>query len=234
MGKYMRRAKTTADFPAMDVSPQSSFGVRTRAKTLALQRLQSPSASPVDCFSFLQLRSRRLEKLPPLATKPKDACKETVRSSPNPDPKLKASPCAESVRQSRAIELSIISGAVNYSSLVSAVPPSPENDAEIEAEVSCGENMFEVEELNRKMRETTPSNLIRGSQDIETPGSSTRPSANRRSWSSVYRNIPTTSEMEEFFTGAEQSQMKLFTEKYNYDLVNDRPLPGRYEWAKLG
>ncbi|KAK8944950.1 Cyclin-dependent kinase inhibitor 4 [Platanthera zijinensis] len=70
------------------------------------------------------------------------------------------------------------------------------------------------------MRETTPSNLIRGSEDIDTLGSSTRPSANRRSWSSVYRNIPTTSEMEEFFTGAEQSQMKLFTENTNSSTIS--------------
>lgn len=57
----------------MDVS-QSSLGVRTRAKTLALQRLQKSSASPVTAGasptpdssdgSYLQLRSRRLEKPP--------------------------------------------------------------------------------------------------------------------------------------------------------------------------
>lgn len=72
MGKYMRKAKTAGDTAVMEVS-QSSLGVRTRAKTLALQRIQStagaastaarPEENPDSCY--LELRSRRLEKQPP-------------------------------------------------------------------------------------------------------------------------------------------------------------------------
>ncbi|KAK4407336.1 Cyclin-dependent kinase inhibitor 3 [Sesamum angolense] len=50
------------------------------------------------------------------------------------------------------------------------------------------------------------------------------------------RSIPTAHEMEEFFTRAEQPQQRHFIEKYNFDIVNDLPLPGRYEvldsWPK--
>ncbi|KAK4407335.1 Cyclin-dependent kinase inhibitor 5 [Sesamum angolense] len=69
MGKYIRKPKTMGDVAVRDVS-QSSLGVRTRAKTLALKRLQSSLAS-VDASQqphkpeYLELRSRRLEK-PPL------------------------------------------------------------------------------------------------------------------------------------------------------------------------
>ncbi|TYH55440.1 hypothetical protein ES332_D09G235200v1 [Gossypium tomentosum] len=71
MGKYIRKAKTAGGVAVMDVS-QASLGVRTRAKTLALQR-QKSSTSPATVASapasgdgsYLQLRSRRLEK-PPL------------------------------------------------------------------------------------------------------------------------------------------------------------------------
>lgn len=83
----MKKSKIAGDILAvMEVSHQSTMGGRTRtrdAKTLALQRLQlktNPSRSPapnlvasstpeeeedVSSFSYLQLRSRRLEKLPP-------------------------------------------------------------------------------------------------------------------------------------------------------------------------
>lgn len=39
--------------------------------------------------------------------------------------------------------------------------------------------------------------------------------------------------MDEFFAGAEEEQQKQFIDKYNFDPVNDKPLPGRYEWEKL-
>lgn len=82
MGKYMRKAKISADVAVMEVS-QATLGVRTRARTLALQRLQSSSSAPTaptpsnvvssDSSCYLQLRSRRLEKpsnLKPRAEKP--------------------------------------------------------------------------------------------------------------------------------------------------------------------
>ena len=67
MGKYMRKAKATAEVAVMEVS-QSSLGVRTRAKTLALKGLQKappPAGASGAGGSYLQLRSRRLELKPP-------------------------------------------------------------------------------------------------------------------------------------------------------------------------
>lgn len=59
----MRKSKIRGDVAAKDVS-QPFLGVRTRAKTLALQRLQSSAEllppNPDPCY--LELRSRRLEK----------------------------------------------------------------------------------------------------------------------------------------------------------------------------
>lgn len=87
MGKYMRKPKLTGDTVAViDVSP-SSLGVRTRAKTLALQKLQQTSNStPVTPpehhgeLCYLQLRSRRLEKPP--VQKSTTCCR---RQNPNPN-----------------------------------------------------------------------------------------------------------------------------------------------------
>lgn len=68
MGKYMKKSKTAGDVAAVIMEAPShapAVGVRTRAKTLALQK--SPTSSPqhTDSSAFLQLRSRRLRKVPP-------------------------------------------------------------------------------------------------------------------------------------------------------------------------
>lgn len=199
MGKYMRKTKLSGEVAVMEVSAQSSIGVRTRARTLALQRLQKPASSPAADHSsppscYLQLRSRRLEK-PSVAVKNADSLGVS-----------KVLPCTEA---------------------------SPETDGG--AEVSFGENVLEVESRDR---ETTPCSLIiRSSEAVRTPGSTSRPATrtavNCRARNVMRRDIPSTLEMEEFFLGSERLQQRMFIEKYNFDPVNDCPLPGRYEWVKL-
>ncbi|AAG13048.1 Hypothetical protein [Arabidopsis thaliana] len=44
---------------------------------------------------------------------------------------------------------------------------------------------------------------------------------------------PTQAELDDFFSAAERYEQKRFTEKYNYDIVNDTPLEGRYQWVSL-
>ena len=95
MGKYMRKTKSLGEVAVMEVS-QSSLGVLTRAKTLALRRLQqsptpspSPSPSPVASGSYLQLRSRRLEKPPVVfsgheSKRQKQSPKEGCTRNPSP------------------------------------------------------------------------------------------------------------------------------------------------------
>eukprot|EP00250_Pteridium_aquilinum_P012702 c20886_g2_i1 orf=1101-2216(+) len=40
-------------------------------------------------------------------------------------------------------------------------------------------------------------------------------------------------EIEDFFLQAEQQEQRRFIERYNFDPVNDTPLPGRYDWTRL-
>lgn len=91
MGKYMKKSKITGDVAVMEVSQPTSLGLRTRAaKTLALQRLHSASSSPPpttpdgSSFSYLQLRSRRLEK-PPLLAETKQHHKHQQKKQQNPE-----------------------------------------------------------------------------------------------------------------------------------------------------
>lgn len=232
----MRKSKTTGEVALMDVSSQqSSLGVHTRAKTLALQRLQksSSSSSAVSTGgsgSYIQLRSRRLEK-PPVLVTTSESKRQRCVSNPN--------------SSSRAAL-----GAANSSSDGSSESKLGEKRAEVEEikkneesvdlgiEASFGENVLEFDGRERSTRESTPCSLIRDPDTIRTPGSSTRPTtsaddANRRVRNSMQRHIPTANEMDEFFAVTEEKQQKQFMDKYNFDPVNDKPLPGRFEWIKV-
>ncbi|CAE5967805.1 unnamed protein product [Arabidopsis arenosa] len=44
---------------------------------------------------------------------------------------------------------------------------------------------------------------------------------------------PTPTEIEDFFSELENDSKKRFIEKYNFDIVNDEPLEGRYKWDRL-
>ncbi|WOH11010.1 hypothetical protein DCAR_0830487 [Daucus carota subsp. sativus] len=81
-------------------------------------------------------------------------------------------------------------------------------------------------------RDSTPCDLIRRSDTIGTPGSSTRPASNQMSWN-MMQQIQTSLEIEVFFAFAQREQQRLFIEKYNFDVVNDLPFPGRYEWVSV-
>ncbi|KAJ0681945.1 putative cyclin-dependent kinase inhibitor domain-containing protein [Helianthus annuus] len=45
--------------------------------------------------------------------------------------------------------------------------------------------------------------------------------------------LPTAMEIEEFFAVAEKKEQKRFSDKYNFDVVNDVPMDGRYQWVGL-
>ncbi|XP_071699981.1 cyclin-dependent kinase inhibitor 3-like [Rutidosis leptorrhynchoides] len=212
MGKYMRKSNLSGDVVAlMDVS-QSSLGVRTRAKTLALQKLQASKTTITAAtpppeqqyeLSYLQLRSRKLEK-PPLQQL--TCCKQR-----NPNPSLSTS----------------------------QIEPVDEEKTEafcdfgIE-EASFGENNINFDCGERSTRESTPCSLVKDSNISSTPGSSTRP-ANRHAYNqtipnSIQRIMPSAQEIEEFFARHALDQQRRFTEKYNFDIISEKPLQGRYEW----
>ncbi|XP_031105559.1 cyclin-dependent kinase inhibitor 3-like [Ipomoea triloba] len=262
MGKYMRKSKTASEVALLDIShTQSSLGVRTRAKTLALQRLQrSTAAAPGttssgcgDCGSYMQLRSRRLQK-PPIGSQPRRH-KPAPKDS-NPSPKAnqnqnKSSRASSKLRQvSSANSRSVNKGdeclddekkednILQESNVgVEKTENNVNNGDDIAVEGSFGENLPDFEGRERTTRESTPISLIRDPDAIPTPGSSTRRTstnqAHRRVQNSPEGHIPTIHEMNEFFSGAEEQQQREFIEKYNYDPVNDRPLPGRFEWQKI-
>ncbi|KAK1264146.1 Cyclin-dependent kinase inhibitor 6 [Acorus gramineus] len=63
--------------------------------------------------------------------------------------------------------------------------------------------------------------------------STTRPSESNPRRRSSEARMPSEAEIEEFLSAAEKAETKRFAEKYNYDVVKDAPLDGRYEWIRL-
>ncbi|KAG6386860.1 hypothetical protein SASPL_152037 [Salvia splendens] len=78
----------------------------------------------------------------------------------------------------------------------------------------------------RERSETTPVREARGeSGELE---SIREPDPRRHS---AEMKMPSEAELEEFFAAAEKNIQQKFIDKYNYDIVKDQPLEGRYEWV---
>ncbi|XP_058764176.1 cyclin-dependent kinase inhibitor 4-like [Vicia villosa] len=219
MGKYMKKSKTAGDVAAVIMDSPShapAVGVRTRAKTLALQKSPTAASSPqhTDSSAFLQLRSRRLRKV-----------------TPPPQPRRES----DSVGNLRLRECSIktLKSSHSVENLGNGNFCAEEGNFDFPMEGSFGENFLEIEGIDRSTRESTPCSLIRDSSSIHTPGSTTRQRTHRIIHEHMQRNIPTAYEMDEFFAFAEKQQQAIFMEKYNFDVVNDVPLPGRFEWVHV-
>ncbi|KAG2554492.1 hypothetical protein PVAP13_9KG604900 [Panicum virgatum] len=195
MGKYMRKGKVSGEVAVMEVPGGALLGVRTRSRTLALQRAQRPpdkGEADDAAGEYLELRSRRLEK-------------------PHKERAAAPAPKRGAARKAAAAASPVL--------------------AEDEVEASFGENVLDCDAMERNTRETTPCSLIKNSEMISTPGSTTKSkisssmTSRRRMETSICRFIPNSLEMEEFFAAAEQHEQHTFREN---------PLPGRYEWTRLG
>ncbi|TMW89924.1 hypothetical protein EJD97_016445 [Solanum chilense] len=115
-------------------------------------------------------------------------------------------------------------------------PNSHPHSASVD-EISFPDNNLHFQHTHRSTRESTPCSLVREVDEMVNPGSATRRTelntTTQRTRNFILRNIPSAHEIEDFFTFAEQQQQRLFMEKYNFDVVNDVPLSGRYEWIRV-
>ncbi|CAN7104193.1 unnamed protein product [Brassica rapa subsp. narinosa] len=224
MGKYMRKSKLDGEaISLMEVSPSSSsssLGVLTRAKSLALQRKPSSSFSlpkTTDCGgSYLQLRSRRLQKKPPIVVIKRR--KQQLRRKESCGRNSKSDSVAESDGKEK-----VLSDEINNN----------------KGSSSERYHFCQRYDLNRSTSESTPCTLNREAE-INTSLGSSKKLNNGISDNSdqIEENLsgshrPTTPDMDRFFSGAEEEQQKQFIDKYNFDPVNEQPLPGRFEWEKV-
>nr|GMC83349.1 cyclin-dependent kinase inhibitor 7-like isoform X2 [Ipomoea batatas]GME21429.1 cyclin-dependent kinase inhibitor 7-like isoform X2 [Ipomoea batatas] len=88
----------------------------------------------------------------------------------------------------------------------------------------------------RLSRETTPTTELRRDSVTEMESSSTTKNVSMAATSPQKPStmeMPSAEEIEEFFSAAEKYEQERFKQKYNYDVVKDVPLEGRYEWVPL-
>uniref|UniRef100_A0A0V0GRD6 Putative ovule protein n=1 Tax=Solanum chacoense TaxID=4108 RepID=A0A0V0GRD6_SOLCH len=81
-----------------------------------------------------------------------------------------------------------------------------------------------------------PSEHCGDSEDMESSSTTTKKSSSSASAPGKQPSaskVPPEAEIEEFFSAAEKREQKRFAEKYNYDIVKDAPLEGRYQWVSL-
>ncbi|CAH1435146.1 unnamed protein product [Lactuca virosa] len=99
--------------------------------------------------------------------------------------------------------------------------------------------------LNRNLhvhRETSASSVVSlESEEMESLSTSTPKKKKKTSTANEATSShkpppeksPSPAELKEFFSEAEKYEQKRFTEKYNYDIVKDVPMEGRYQWIRL-
>uniref|UniRef100_A0A5B7C4V0 Cyclin-dependent kinase inhibitor n=1 Tax=Davidia involucrata TaxID=16924 RepID=A0A5B7C4V0_DAVIN len=218
----MRKCKAIGEIAAMEVA---QVGVRTRARALATAAASSGTAkrrkvsdeelkfSP----SLVQLGSRRRVVVGP----EKSVSPATSGNSGQP-----------TVANYRCSSPS--------SDHVPASCCSSNGSSELAKErlkfVDLEEGSVEIDSSTynfdcRERRETTPTSELQAESDeLESTARPTEANSRRRSSA---EKMPSETELEEFFAAAEKDIQKRFTEKYNYDVVKDVPLEGRYKWVRL-
>lgn len=133
--KYAKKADVcgeAAESEGKVASHLPYFGVRTRAKTLALKNLQE--SSPEAATSYLQLRNRRLEKHPcsPSSAKSRASLKSKLNVCPAPSPS-----------SSRQIGGNKVAAKMGFVGLATRFSKKAIDEVGSSLEASVGENVLE-------------------------------------------------------------------------------------------
>ncbi|XP_076925539.1 uncharacterized protein LOC143588420 isoform X1 [Bidens hawaiensis] len=81
-------------------------------------------------------------------------------------------------------------------------------------------------------RDTSASTVV-CLQTEEIESVSVNEATSRRKPPPPATDMPSAAELDEFFAKAEEKEQKRFAKKYNYDIVKDVPIEGRYQWVRL-
>ncbi|KAK6923030.1 Cyclin-dependent kinase inhibitor domain [Dillenia turbinata] len=226
MGKYMKKGKVMREIVVMEVAAQirttraldmSSEEVNFGTKTKKMKKRKVEDGELKPC------KRRRVINMPEDSVSPANLVDYNRCSSPSSDHLL--SSCNSSNGSSRLLN---------------------DDLPLLDLEEECEEIGASLDNKWRTRREKTPSSSELGEEeefeeDLESEESSSssmekkkKSEANSRLGStSLLQKMPSESEIEEFFSSVEKDIQKKFTDKYNYDVVKDMPLEGRYEWIQL-
>ncbi|PIA56410.1 hypothetical protein AQUCO_00700616v1 [Aquilegia coerulea] len=220
MGRLMRKQERIGEVAVMEVS-HHQLGVRTRARTLAMALAEQQASSKTRKVSAssqhfdpnsscIQLRSRKI--MENSISQTKSSSENICSSSSSSDHVLLASRCSSNG-----------SSEILNDKLRSFIDLDQDKSHEFE---NCSPY------TERKEKTSSSSSEIQCSQsnDMESTGRQTEADSRHKC---MAEKMPTDAELEDFFSAAEKDEKKRFEEKYNYDIVKDVPLEGRFEWVEL-
>ncbi|PIN10104.1 hypothetical protein CDL12_17309 [Handroanthus impetiginosus] len=205
MGRYVRKCKGSEEMAVKEKAAETAAAGRKRKFGLGESELSTSS---------VQLKMRRVDVVTPEnSTSPTSSGDSTCESVGSGH--VLASCCSSSRSSELAKESSKF------------VDLEPENEVIVEFfatsagdSVDCGDR-----------RENTPSSEVQAESGELESTARPRESNSRRCFTA--EKMPSETELEEFFTAAEKNLQKQFVDKYNYDIVKDEPLEGRYEWVQI-
>ncbi|GMP31515.1 hypothetical protein CsSME_00005692 [Camellia sinensis var. sinensis] len=208
MGKYMRKSKGIGEIQVMEVA---YVGVRTRARALAMDA--EPRSGTAKRRNVVGGAGRGELKFSSSLIQLRSRRRLVVTPADMERPisdRVPASCCSSNASSEFAKEsLKIVD--------------LEENSVQLETS-TCEFNC-------RERREMAPSSQLQAeSGELESSARLSEANSGRRLTAD---KMPSETEIEEFFVAAEKSLQKQFTEKYNYDIVKDMPLEGRYEWVRI-
>ncbi|KAL7141372.1 hypothetical protein ABFS83_08G048600 [Erythranthe nasuta] len=221
MGRYVSKCKESGEAAVMEkpvdnTASSAAAGGRKRKTALGESELSKSS---------IQLKTRRLSltlSTPDNSASPARSWNSTCESVNSG--RVLASRCSSSRPISELAKE--ISGFVD-------LEVQQQNEASVEFfPISAAENSVDI---IRDRRETTPTPS--SDDDVQSESGELESTAGPRETNSGRRStaakMPTEAELEDFFTAAENNLQKQFIDKYNYDIVKDEPMEGRYEWVQI-
>ncbi|XP_042466699.1 cyclin-dependent kinase inhibitor 1-like [Zingiber officinale] len=215
MGKYMTKCgKGAGELSVMEVTQVA--GVTTRARALAI-------ASAADAAAVTAVPKRRKAEVAP-------APSELVQTSSYIQLRSR-----RLVMTGRREDLppprNSLNSAFSWATTEKVASRSSSNASsdvmveEPDGEILESSNCKDIDSARRTRREARHSSAARlEGGDLESTARTTTTST---------RTTPTKSEIEEFFDAAERDQALRFADKYNYDVINDVPLNGRFRWVPI-
>ncbi|GLU20004.1 hypothetical protein SLE2022_362220 [Rubroshorea leprosula] len=204
----VKKCRPIAEIAVVEVAAAAAaaqVGVKKRARALALATTEKTTAKKRKLNSSVE----ELELSSPKRYIQERNCQIVVQDS------------ADDRCLSSSLDHDVSCCSSNGSSERMESPDLEAEDLEVETStnISCSES-----------RESTRCDHQPESDDLD---SASKPSADNFCRRSPVEKIPTEAELEEFFSAAEKDIQKQFFEKYNYDILTDEPLEGRYDWVRL-
>ncbi|GFQ05089.1 cyclin-dependent kinase inhibitor 6 [Phtheirospermum japonicum] len=103
-----------------------------------------------------------------------------------------------------------------------------ENAVNVEYIATSAGHSVDFRDRREQMTPSSEDQAQRG--ELESTARPPESNPHRRS---TAEKMPTEDELEDFFAAAEKNLQKQFIDKYNFDIVKDEPLEGRYEWVPV-